>query len=418
MKTSLRIDRLISGLLWGLVIYGGSLQAKPQELESLEAILTDLATYEFGDPTPWKSELLKSMQTIYQETDNQSTAIQLINYFLNSDASEEAKRVVQKELRALESLPPKTVSSKDMLDEVDSLMIQPKDWPGKNEALLTIAERMLDLGENTEALKLYNHLSSDSSDIMIQVAALNGKFHASERPISILKTALNDSNSTLRRQAIRLVKDLPPEFSNGAQLFKVAPLTDIEEAQLLIFLAERGDASVHSLAVEYLKGANPVLRSAALYVFELLGQADDVLGLTKLASQEIETESDLARKALYRMPGQAIDKQIVTLLDQSPTDVQIELIKAIEERNLTSASNELLDLVRSSSNQKVASESLQAIAMTAPIETLEPLVDLLRDEPDSKVQKNIERSISRIVSRFPDDPIGQGILKQIESQSN
>lgn len=416
MKKLLPITRLFKFLQWSIVIYAVNLQA--QELAPLESVLNDLANYEFGDPTPWRPELLDTMRSVYQSTNNQSAAIQLLNDFLRSGASEEAKRIIQKELRTLESKSPELVSSKHLLYEADKRMAQPKDWPGKNEGLLTIAEQLLEIGKKPDALRLYNYLSSNSDDVMIQVAALNGNFHASQQPINILKTALKNSDSTIRKQAIRLVKDLPPDFSNGMQLFDVTSLTDTEEAQLLLLLADRRDPSIHSQAVRYLKGANPILRNAALYVFEVLGQANDVLLLAELVSQDIDSESDLARKALYRMPGQAIDKKIVAILDKSPTGVQIELIKAIEERNITTASNALLEVARSSSDQKVTSESLQAIAMTGTIETLEPLIDLLRAEQDSKVQKNIERTISRIVSRFPDDPLGEELLKRLESQSN
>lgn len=418
MRKPQSITRLFKILLWSSAVYAINLQAKAQELASLEAILTDLASYEFGDPTPWRPELLDTMHSVYQNTNTQIAAIQLMSEFLRSNASGEAKRIVQDELRVLEPNPPKTVGLTDLFDEADRLMAQPKDWPDKHEGLLTIAEQMVDLGKHPEALRLYDYLSSNTDNIMIRTAALYGRFHVSQQPINILKTALKSPESKLRRQAIRLARDLPTDFAKGARLFKVVPLSDAEKAQLLNLLAERRDRSIHSKAVEYSKSASPTLRKAALYVFELLGQAGDVLLLAEWASEEIDTESDLARKALYRMPGQAIDKKIVALLGQSPTEVQIELIKAIEERNITTASKPLLDVARSSTNQKVVSESLQAVAMTGTIETLESLIDLLEVEQDSKVQKNIERSISRIVSRFPDDPIGKELLKRLESRSN
>ncbi len=399
-----------------LIIPAGSISyGKNANIEALESVLGQLETYEFGETESWKPKLLEVVRSIYQDETSQRTARVRLNDFLNSQASEEAKLVISEELRLLtaDSIP--LPEARELLNEAESLLTYPKET---TEKLLSVAERLESLGKAATAARIYDSLRSHSNDFMIQVAALNGAFRVSQHPVEFWRTEIPKVTPKLRRHAIRLIRDLPDDFQNGVIFFKESSLNDADKCQLLILFAERNDSSVHATAYQFLKGNRASLRSAALAAMEHLGNPSDIALLIETASKASEPESALARKALYRMPGEAVDVAILEALPGSSFSNQVELIKAVEERAIPNASKALLKCAQSA-DESVRIQALKVLATTTDLSNLEDLVVLHTRSEEPKTRREIERTLLRIATRFPEDSRGERSLQaQLQATSN
>ncbi len=335
-----------------------SADASSQTTEPLAEILAILSDYQFGDVETWRPDMIEAMQAIYQKPDTHRKAAAMMLDFLNSDASTEAKNEISVHYRTL---------AED--DPVPQANVKPS-------------------------------AKVAASPLMIQVARLNEEFRNSHRPVAFLKRKLNSEPNELRPHVIRLVRELPSSFQKGISLCKIDGLSSHNQAQLLKLLAARNDPSIHSLAVELARSEVPELRIAALESLQTIGKAQDVDLLIQIALSQNEPEQSLAQEALYRIPGKAVDQAITRRLQTERLETQIEVIKAIENRNTQSATSELLAVASQTSGAQLP--AIRAIALVAPLSGLSDVIDSLETADSSKVKKELETAIYRIAFRHGD----------------
>lgn len=373
METDMKRDtRIFRVCLSAITLFGIQLsRAVPSEdtINRLEAVLASLSSYDYGDPETWKPELIEVMRTVYQLPDTQMHATALMLDFLNSAASSEAKKAVKFNYYSL----------------VDHVVPQ-----SNNQDLDEIRP---------------------PSSLMIKVADLNKDFENSKKPITYVKQTLKAASNELRPYAIRLVRDLPDAFRKGSTLFKIDSLNSHNKAQLLRILAVRKDPSIHGLAIHFAQGEDSMLRIAGLISLQTIGNAEDTNFLTEMAASWNDPEKSLAQNALYRMPGRDVDAAISRLLMKTEsTEGQMELISAVEKRSIQSATAQLFEL--SSQDGKVQSRAIRAIALTAPLSSLDGAIDLLTEINTSKQKRELETAIYRIAYRFADDPVASSTIRE------
>lgn len=369
MKYDLGIFRVCLSAVTLFSIQLSSAVPSGDTINRLEAVLASLSSYSYGDPETWRPELIEVMRNVYQLPDTQTHATTLMLDFLNSGASSEAKKAVRFNYYSL----------------VDRVVPQSnnQDW----DELLP------------------------PSSLMIKVADLNKDFEKSKKPVAYVKQTLKTASNELRPHAIRLVRDLPDTFRKGSTLFKINSLNSHNKAQLLRILAARKDSSIHDLAIHFAQDEDSMLRMAGLISLQTIGKAEATRFLTEMAVSWNDPEKTLARNALYRMPGRDVDAAISRLLmETASTEGQMELISAIEKRSIQSATGQLLELA--SQEGKTQSQAIRAIALIAPLNSLDAVIDLLTESDTSKQKRALETAIYRIAYRFADDPVASTTIRE------
>lgn len=338
-------------------------------INRLETLLATLSDYNYGDAETWKPEMIEIMRSIYQQETAHREAADRIRAFLDSSASIEAKNAVKPAYYTLRSDP---LSDSDVQEVLED---------------------------------------ASGSPLMNKVANLNNAFRETRNPVLYIKRNLKTESDELRPHVIRLVRGLPHSFRKGSTLFKIDSLSFHNKAQLLGILAAREDPSIHGLAIRFAKGEDPMLRAAALMSLQTIGKAEDTEFLTEMAASWNDPEKSLARNALHRMPGRDVDEAIShLLLIAESTESQLELITAIEKRNIQSATAQLLELASKGGMNQF--RAIRAIALTAPISRLEAVIDLLAENDNAKEKRELETAIYRIAFRFADDAVTSSIIRK------
>ena len=356
-------------------LHGTKLTPQETTIVQLELVLNHLGEYNFGEPETWKPELIEVMQSVYQQPEAQAKAASLMLTFLRSEASNEAKNAVRTIYYTL---------------------------TGK---------------ASIEAESQASSIETSASSLMTKVAALHEDFESSTEPAEFIQQRLRNASDELRPHVIRLIRLLPESFRSGFSLFEVHNLTSHNKAQLLKLLSARGDPSIHALATDFAQSDNQMLRLAGLESLQTFGRPEDVLFLTHIAASREDPEKSLAREALYRMPGEDVDIIIIKLLKIESPQQQLELISAIEKRNIESATTQLLELV--SKDGETQSPAIRALATTASLSSLGAVIELLIQADSLKQKKALETAIFRIASRYSSDSKGSTIIrKRLKSTRN
>lgn len=422
-----------------LLIFLFSLQgiAKEPSLVQLDAVLKDLRDYEYGEPETWKPELIETMRLIYQEPKVQGEAESLLKRFLKSDLSPSARQAVLNvysklasgDTPLLQTAMPEAggeVQSRETIRALGkqgtveaSLKLIPllNTTPGVEEALLECSERLARKSLLQEANAIYKHLYLSSENTQVRVAALRGQFHLAANPEAFLIESIQAVKPPLRPHVIRLAKLLPGDYQNGIKLLKLGGLGKDDQIQLLKILAARHDPSIYPVVVDFLRSEDPRLRNTALEVLPSVGRSESIELLLPLTVGEDTEEQSLARQALYRIPGAELDQKLARLLDSQSPPEQIELIKAIAERNSATTTPSLLNLAVSE-HPGVRSEALDALGKIAPVASLDALIDLLQNADSAKAKKDLEKTLTRIALRHVQNPASARILRNRIQQTD
>lgn len=272
-------------------------------------------------------------------------------------------------------------------------------------------------GFTRDAQAIFSQVYHTTDFLPLKTAALNGLFELSDDKENFLLQKLDEVKEDLRSEVIRLVIKLPENYQNGKKLLNNNNLTSQDKRQLLTILADRGDPSIHANAVQLLKQENePLLRKTALLVIPKIGTVQDVELLAQLARQFQGEEKQLAESALFTLPGKAVDRQIIRLLEESNDDLKVVLIRAIGERNMEQASNELFKLA-SSENIPIKLEAIEALGKVAGANDLSAAIDLLLANDSRRERRSIEEAVYLIAARSGDRSASSAAIKKQLSQS-
>lgn len=485
-------------LLFAFILTAINLEAQSSDdtaVKEIEKILTELSTYQDGEPQYWKPMLIKAMQPVYADQAVQADVEELMIAFLQSDASIAAKKAIYKEFSLIATAASEDeifelLQDKDLADMSLTILdqahlgtvkqfkkIMPKvstssqigilNLLGKRkdeqatkilatytnsdevktslaalEALATIgkpdaakalmnaaknsseilnvgfeeikiraAQHLLDNGYMGEAKEIFQDLYESTEKNPVRSAALNGLFAVSTNKTDFIKQYLKRVNPELRSEVIRLVIKLPDDFKDGKEFFATESLSVQDQAQLITVLGNRNDPSINQIVVDYLNQDDPVLRQTALETLPKVGSAEDVNILADLAATLKGKEKQLAEQALYRLPGEKVDQQIIKLLSNSSPEVKIPLIEAVGERNMVQATEVLFELAESD-NTKVKIGAIEALGKVAPPAQLEQTVSLLVKSGSKRERRELEDAVYLIAARNPDPASGSRIITQ------
>jgi HEAT repeat protein len=261
------------------------------------------------------------------------------------------------------------------------------------DALMIAAEKFESEGKKARAFEIYSSILEITPPGTASVAAVRGMIRTtSGRPEDVLAARLESSPPDLRVKLIGLARELPAEYDQAYQLFKVPGLTDDDRIRLLTALAERNDPNIHDEAVRFLHHENPRFREAAIFTMFSLATSGDILLLAELASSAGGREQELLREVIYRIPGQEADEVILTRAREISGPTGVELIMAIRERHIQNGSAILLETA-ASNDPDIRMESYRSLGRIAGSRDIDRLAGLLTQTAVTRERQELERAI-------------------------
>jgi HEAT repeat protein len=275
------------------------------------------------------------------------------------------------------------------------------------DAYIRAADRQATEGQKSEALAVYRELNRSSEALPVRLAAMRGETRLSspQDATALLRAALESQEPAIQAEAIRLLGDIPgTEVSQllSSQFRRLAPSGRI---QILAAFAVRNEKSALPLVLEAVRDDSGDVRVAALETAGTLGDASHVALLAEAAATRQGAEQAAARLSLARLRGDDVDGALLGSLEKADPQVKIELIRAIGERRLDSATDILLATAQDS-NRDVRREAVRALRTTAGPGNVPALLALLQGAKAASERTEIERTLSSTLKRYEEAGVG------------
>jgi len=274
--------------------------------------------------------------------------------------------------------------------------------PTALQAMLQAADKLAQTGNASAALTLYKKLQAPDYAAPIRAAALSGQVvtdqaHSQE----ILLNTLQNADDNQKSMAITLLSRLPAEVKMAPFAALMSRLPAELKVQMLTALAVRGDRSVLSSAVAAVGDADTAVRIAALKSLSALGDASTVSLLAETAAEKSEDEKKAAQESLYLLNAPNVDEAIMQAIGSAGGAVKGELITAVGERNLASATP-LLFAAAQDENAGVRLASIKVLGQTAAAGDLPAMIDLLLQTKSEKEQNEAVTALTAVASKIAD----------------
>ena len=363
-----------------------------------------LAIADLGEVEQFK----KALKKVDQET--RIGIINLVGYRAENEAVElltnQAKTAEAKETIAIAYALAKT-GTPEAAQVLKTIKVPKQEL---EQATVNYGFNLIQHGYRKEARTIFEQVYQTSNFRPLQVAALNGLYELSDDKVTFIKQQLSQVTADLRTEVIRLVIKLPETYLKGKELLENENLSVQNKKQLITILAQRGDQSIRATVVSLLKNENkPSLRKTALQVMPMVGTADDVALLARLASQLTDEEKQLAENALFTLPGKAVDQKIVQLLKVSNNEIKPVLVKAIGQRNMRMASEELFNLTSTDDNT-IKMQTIEAMGKVAGPDDLSNIITILFQSDDRRERRSLEEAIYLVAARNADPSASSVVL--------
>jgi len=271
-------------------------------------------------------------------------------------------------------------------------------------AYLLCAGRFLERGYTNSALGIYRQLYSGGEAAPTRIAAFRGFIIAAKaagrQVTDEMLQAITGEDQPIQVAAIAMVRDVA-DTPMVKELSRQLPQLPAElQVQLLSALADHGDSAALPAVVEAADSGDDSVRIEALAALRVLGGAGEVNLLARTAAKSKALEQQTARDSLYRLRGPEVDRTIVTAIAKGDPDVQVELIRSVEQRNIVDAVETLLQTA-GTGTPNVKIESLKVLQAIARADHLPALVKLLVSEPDQLVRSQAENAIAAVAVKIP-----------------
>ena len=270
-----------------------------------------------------------------------------------------------------------------------------------SDALLALAARSRARGDTETALAVYRDLWASGEPAMNRVAALQG-FAAlgDSASLQTMIGALADPESSVRDSVIPCLREAAGDGVTASIATQLGVQPADVQARLLLVLRDRGGAAARPAALDALKSGDEAVRIAALEAMAVLGDAAAVGAVAARASSGSDAEKTAARTALARMPGRGVDEAMAFALGRGPSDVKVELARALGARGSETAVTALLQAARGD-DDAVRGEALKQLRKVAGPARIPDLVKVLLSVPEG-AREDAARAIVSVCLTVPE----------------
>jgi HEAT repeat protein len=201
--------------------------------------------------------------------------------------------------------------------------------------------------------------------------------------------------------AVGLVREVGDGEMVEAVSAELSNLPAIVQVQLLSALADVGNKAALDRVVAATKSSDEMVSVAALNALGQLGDASSVDMLVSVAAEGSGAKQEAARQSLYRLVGEDVDKMIVDKVGSASGAEKVELIKSIDQRNITAGTAALLKATEDE-NRQVRVEAIKALRTVAQPSDMSTLISLMLKAPGSSEESEFERTIVAVSRKVPE----------------
>ncbi len=248
----------------------------------------------------------------------------------------------------------------------------------------------------TEALPLLEKLDQDAPAAVRSAAFLARVNLLGEKADEAIQAALFGQDATLQAAAVRALAGRDALLTAVAA--KLGSLPAPIHAQVLTLAAERRCTAALPAAVQAAASREPEIRRAAIAALGTLGDVSTVGKLLGLFDGSDAQEQRAIGESLARLRGAGVDEALVTALGSTAPTAQVELIRALVARSVTSAVPALLTAAESKT-ASVRQEAIAALGKLASAADALRVLELLDKVPDPE---RLQSAMVAIYSRGGD----------------
>jgi type 1 glutamine amidotransferase/HEAT repeat protein len=273
------------------------------------------------------------------------------------------------------------------------------------DAYLKCADRLADQGRKKQSFKMYKQLSAEDAPTPIRIAALRGIIAAEPDELhEVIDGTLTVGDIQMLTAAIALVGEIPeiPNLKNIAA--ELPNLPTAQQVQLLSALTRRGNIAALPDVINATRSTQESVRIAALKAIGKLGDASNVKTLAQIAATTTGAERDAARQSLYslrgvplkvaiQVRGQTVNNTILNSIPKAESNVKVELIRSVGQRNITEGVETLLETAKDP-DRNVRTESLKVLRDIAGPKNVPALVELLVTAESETEIRETERALA------------------------
>jgi len=268
-----------------------------------------------------------------------------------------------------------------------------------------------------KASTIYNNVYNSELSVSTRQSALVGMINTSDNKEELIYSILVNGKGEMKYVAIPKLKDLPPTIDISKFTMLLADLAPENQIQLLGVIEDRSDVSSKNYVLKTLKSKHSLVRIASLNALANIGDESDVLTIAMIAASRSGDERNAARSCLALLKDAGVDRIIVSNISHADKNLKIELIRAAGERGSVSALNALLENLDSKDRQ-VRTASYAAISDIAPKEQLPSLTEKLFNIPFESDRKKMERTISKILLKYPDEAFTKILIRNVQTDKS
>lgn len=201
---------------------------------------------------------------------------------------------------------------------------------------------------------------------------------------------------------LRVARELPGREATDAVIGELRRADENRQPMLLLALADRSDPAARPTVLQSARTGSKKLRLVAIGVLERSTNLDSVPILIEAATDPDPDVSQAALAALTRLPGNAVEPELVTRLLSATGPSRQVLIEVVANRRLQVA---LPTIVQSVDDRDAAIRraAVRAVGLLGGEKELASLIKLLLQNPGSRQSADIEAALLAISSRRGSD---------------
>lgn len=252
--------------------------------------------------------------------------------------------------------------------------------PDAAAACLLAAQIQLNQGKANVARALYDAVRQAPVPASYRIGATRGAIlaRAADR-VPFLIEQLRSDDPAIRNVALLTIRDIPSDELAAALNAELEGAQGYLQVQLLAALKDCHNAQSIQVIRTKVRADSPEVRLAALRVLAEIGSSDDASTfLAVIRGRPAAEELAVAANSLEQMEGAEVDKLILKAVRSSnESETRIQLIRLLGKRNVTVATDELLEQAKSS-DLNVSMAAFQALKSLAGFDDLPRLIALTR----------------------------------------
>jgi HEAT repeat protein len=261
------------------------------------------------------------------------------------------------------------------------------------------AEQFMAAGDHSQAVKLYDFVREAAVPKQRILEATRGAILARKaKGLPLLLEQLRSPDPELFGIGLRTARELPGVEVTKALGAEVKNSPAPRQPLILLALADREDPAALPAILAAAGSDSKALKKVAVEVLDRSGDPAALTALLPIASGSDPELATSAKNALGRLPGVAVNQEILNRLQTADAATRPVLIEVAARRGIESAVPRLL-VYADSSDIPSRRAALSAIGAMGGDAEASGLVKLLETQKDADKKADLEKALLAIVSR-------------------